>query len=73
MLPTAVFDPSLTLRNQVEYYFSASNLAKDAFLRSKMVNGAVHVQVIAQVSQDPRILGHACGGCSVAEPATNKH
>ena len=36
------------LRNQMEFYFSPSNLAKDAFMRSKMnENGFVKLSVIA--------------------------
>jgi la-related protein 1 len=45
---SATTTPELDLQQQLEYYFSAQNLAKDEFLRSKMnSDGYVSTALVA--------------------------
>lgn len=56
--PAAPTDPvSLTIRAQVEYYFSPLNLSKDTFLRNHLRNSNRNACPIAVIAQFPKIAG----------------
>ena len=64
----------IALRNQIEYYFSEENLAKDMFLRKKMdANGWVDMETIAafnrvrMLTPDLTIISSALATSSVVE------